>query len=94
MKKNEILRQIRTLSVQNKKLVLQLEEKAKRAKILDEYRELEDVKLQFEKLIDAWKKCLDAQRKLTKNKEISDEVSAILSIIDEIRKRFNQEYDD
>ncbi len=94
MKKNEILRQIRTLSVQNKKLVLQLEEKAKRAKILDEYRELEDVKLQFEKLIDAWKKCLDAQRKLTKNKEINDEVLAILSVVEEIRKRFNQEYDD
>jgi hypothetical protein len=94
MRKNEILRQIRTLSVQNKKLVVQLEERAKRAKILDEYRELEEIKIEFEKLISAWKKCLDAQRKMTKNKEIENEVSAILSIIEEIKKRFNQEYDD
>ena len=94
MRKSEILRQIRTLNVMNKKLVIQLEEKAKRAKILDEYRELEDVKVEFENLISAWKKCLDAQRKLTKNKEIDNEISTILSVIENIEKRFNHEYDD
>ena len=90
-KKEKILRQIRTDKVLNKKILDDLEQKIRKASILDNQREIEEFLDSANKLLNAWEQNLKSQKKIKIN-GILDEIERCLELIQEYRKNL-KEYD-
>ena len=90
-KKEKILRQIRTDKVLNKKILDDLEQKVKKASILDNQREVEELLDSANKLLNVWEQNLNSLKKIKIN-GILDEIKICLELIQEYRKKW-REYD-
>jgi hypothetical protein len=88
-KKEKILRQLRTDKVLNKKVLDDLEQKVRKASILDNQREVEELLDSANKLLNAWEQNLKSQKKIN---GILNEIEICLELIQEYRKRW-REYD-
>ena len=90
-KKEKILRQIRTDKVLNKKVLDDLEQRVKKASILDNQREIEESLDSANKLLNSWEQNLNSLKKIKIN-GILGEIEICLELIQEYRRVF-KEYD-
>lgn len=90
-KKEKILRQIRTDKVLNKKVLDDLEQRVKKASILDNQREIEESLDSANKLLNSWEQNLNSLKKIKINGILS-EIEVCLELIQEYRRGF-KEYD-
>ena len=90
-KKEKILRQIRTDKVLNKKVLDDLEQRVKKASILDNQREIEESLDSANKLLNSWEQNLNSLKKIKIN-GILGEIEVCLELIQEYRRVF-KEYD-
>ena len=94
MEKKEILRQLRTDVVLNKKVMEDLEKKASMFKKIDDARGIQETLTEIKNTFVLWKKNLDAQKKLTRDKEVLSFIEEIKDNMIKVEKELIKEYDE
>ena len=94
MEKKEILRQLRTDVVLNKKVMEDLEKKASMFKKIDDARGIQETLTEIKNTFVLWKKNLDAQKTLTRDKEVLSFIEEIKDNMIKVEKELIKEYDE